>query len=246
MKSLVIAFAICITSAVLCFLMLNAAGVNQDIAKVIATIVLGGFPKLRETIEKMLMDKGDSKDELRRYEEFNINPWLCLLYVTVIGFVAVEFTGGVAGMLLKLLGVPRSQFGTTMSLLIFLVAFPVLYISGRWIGRRCRNYPVLLALSCAPSIRLVTLVFDKVLVSGEIYDEMIGKVNIVEQLIFGALIIAIPLLIGVLIGRKQKLSSYFTYLLTKLSPESRLALLDLAFEDATQLKQKGITSTATP
>uniref|UniRef100_Q3ASC5 Uncharacterized protein n=1 Tax=Chlorobium chlorochromatii (strain CaD3) TaxID=340177 RepID=Q3ASC5_CHLCH len=245
MKSLLLAFAICVTITALCFVTLEAVGMPQDISKTISVMVLGAFPKLREMLEKMEGERSGGAvavAKVQSFGDFNVSTSRALLYVTIVGFVALEFASGITGVVLALLGAQLSNIGVALQLLTMIIAYPIIFLAGRWIGRRCSQQPYMVAALAGLTIRLSTTIFDIAMVPMEqliqIYQGQMQLSMIIVSQVGGSVLFALLLMAGAFVGSRQRLVVYVQYLLSRISPQSRLALVDLAHEEAVKMQKE--------
>lgn len=245
MKSLLIAFAICVTLTALSFVVLEAVGIPQDISKTISVMVLGAFPKLKEMLEKMESERSGSAVpamQVQSFGDFNVSISHALFYVTVIGIVALEFASGITGIMISLMGVELSNIGLALPLLTMVIAYPIIFLAGRWIGRRCGKQPYLVAGLAGVTIRICGSIVDIMMVSKDqftqIFQAQIDVPTFLMWQIVGSVLFALILMGGAFVGSRQRLVVYVQYLLSRISPESRLALVDLAHEEAVKMQKE--------
>jgi|KBSSwiStaDraftv2_1062776.scaffolds.fasta_scaffold22936_6 hypothetical protein len=238
MKTLVLAFIFCLCGAlILYFCLVTWFGVDHDAGKAVASIILGAFPKVREAMQK---GRGPEQPEVRPLQAFRISPALATLYVSIVGFAVLGFTGGVAGLLAAIGNGGLDSLAPPLAIITFIFTFPMLFLCGRWIGRRCSYRPILIAVCCAIAIRILGTFFDVMAIPAVDYVKIYGHEktasNILIQISAGSAMFAILLVSGALLGRRQRLSNYFNYLLRQITPEGRGALVELAYEEASRIK----------
>lgn len=237
MKSLAIAFLFCALCAVVCFFSLHGLGVNTDLAKATSELVLATFPKVGETLTR---DAGASDPSVRSLGAYEISTLQGVLYVSVVGYLALNATNAVGNYIDFLSEVELNSRWLPPIILTFAVAFPFLFGCGVWTGRRCAR-PVLVAATCAIIIRVGGSLIDWFALSGNEYREYLytdkSFSSVLFQIYTGIPMFAAMLIPGAVLGRTQKFASYFNYLGKRLTPEGRVALLELAYEEAKRIKQ---------
>jgi hypothetical protein len=249
-KTLAISFLVCLLAAALCYLGLDAVGVSSDVAKTVSLVALGAFPKLREALLEIEAAKSSGAPPgLRPLDEYELTRTRCLLYVAAVGFSLMTFISGLGGVLAGLISTGLEHAATSAGLLVLMLGYPVLFLCGRWLGQRCRATPFLVALAAAAAIKTLGVLFDLALMSPEAFQELFGfsmsdPYTHAIRWLLGFCLFAVPLLLGVLVGRRQRLNVYLAYLLRKLPVDSRNALVELAYEEAVRIKS--LTPAATP
>ena len=244
MKTILTAFAICAFGALLSYLALDWIGFNDALAQGTSTVILGAFPVLRETLEKTRheRERNEVEPSVKSLAAYDVHPALAVLYVTVVGFAVLNFASGLGGIVAALGELAMNGMRVPTALFTVVLAWPLIFLAGRWIGRKCSCQPLLVALAAALGIRVAGTVFDLVFVSAADFEALFGQGKsagfVVMQLSVGTCIFGALLVGGAALGRKQRLSAYMTYLLKQLTSEGRLALVELAHEEAGRLERE--------
>lgn len=253
MKTMLLAFLICVIAAVLTFFLLDLVGVSNEISKMLSVAVLGAFPKLRESLEAHYKEKDPTSlnPEVVALSKYSIHPGLSILYTTIVGFSTALLAGALA-VIVHISAGAEIVGGNVMSSVAVISLFtlmPVLYLAGRWIGRRCFRYTFLAAVATGVLVRTLGTAFDAFIVSAEDYKQIFDEAKSIEwfsiQILFGSLLFSVVLLVGAYMGRRQRLTHYFTYLLTRLTPASRNALVEIAYEEAMRIREAESRKTPT-
>jgi hypothetical protein len=178
-------------------------------------------------------------DDLVRYESFH-SPWYeLLLYGAFILGAGVELGGFIAGFFgswadenasLPSLAIVASVFWTPL----------VLFFIGTLIGTQSDRFSILILLGVAVLGRFLGTTTDFLLVESHRF-EMLFKHD--KTLAYYFLVLAIGSLYSVIVagtfgllgfwrGRRVRLGRYLQFLLQKLPPTERKALIDMAYEEA--------------
>jgi hypothetical protein len=239
LKTLVLAFFICAPLAGITYLGMVTLGVDKDVAKIVATLVLSAFPKLRDVLEKMEAERlGNAMpNQVKDFFSYKTHPVQALLYVTVAGYAALQLGSFFGGVVAGMLGAGIGGVAAAMGIIVPIFSFPLLYLCGRWIGRYCSAHPYPVAIGSAILIRAGAYFIDPLFLTPDEEQQLLaGERSFVQHFLLGALAYAALMLIGAYVGTKQQLTTYCGYLLGKLPRDSRLALVELAHEEAMRIK----------
>ena len=121
--------------------------------------------------------------------------------------------------------------------LVFVVIMPISFLIGRWIGRRVVTLGVLVTVAVVVLPRLILAIGDKTFVPPEQ-----GRANASERddnvrraigaFVLGVLSLGLFALLGYWRGTRQRLSSYLSYILGRVSSDTRDAIVALAYDEA--------------
>ena len=201
-----------------------------------------------------LLSRERRKPGILRVEEFGWKWRNLVLGGALMTFLSLQLVGGVAGLIVssvieanpvvRLLGTTEIEVLETVVPIVLLTwGLPMFYLSGRWIGRRARRAAavrrgVLAVVGTSILAVLVSLVMtlalSSVLENALLQDITSGLAT--EDLLLEALttsaLVASAMLLGYWRGRRQVSGTYLGYLLAKVRPEARQAIVTLAHDEA--------------
>lgn len=258
MKTLSAAFAITMGIIAIVYLVLVQIGVEQSAAGSIVSALVGCVPFVREGLEKAgSRAPAAPSPSVLSLGRFGVPAARVVLYGTLM-LVAVMQAAGVIGMLVSSiinnrLDFDGSAFVPTLSLVVYLTVYPAAFLIGRWVGRRSARYGLLSVFLIALLGRTLTTAIDALLVPGDfekILQTFFGSgsmaSNIAWQIISGTVLFSVVGALGYWRGRRQRLGSYLGYLLKNVPEPARLAIVDLAFEEADRVWQKHESGSVAP
>jgi hypothetical protein len=242
MKTLIAAFVFCACGACLCYLCSVWIGLGNEAARDLSLMVMLSFPPLREALERVRNEQiAAGKSLITSFGNYGVKPTIAILYVSIVGIAMTNIAWTIGALMVAIGQGGPSNMSIPGGVLVFIVAFPVLYFCGRWIGRRCVIRPILVAVICAVVIRVVTTVMDLWFIPETAYETLFHHGKNVDdafiQLGAGTFLFAIPMVLGALFGRHQRLSNYLVYLLKQITPQGRALLAELAYEEALRLER---------
>ena len=235
MKTLILAFAIALVGIIAVFLALSFVGVDKTIAGPIATAIVGAIPYLRESLDKQALPGALRKASpvILSFDGFGMPPQRLILYGALILFATMNLASAFGGMLVGLSGQTMETAGVVAKGVALVIVFPTAFLVGRWVGRRSVSKGIITVFLIAACARVATTLLDLFLTSpGEIV-AFIGM-SPWKQIIYGVLLLFLCGWLGYWRGRRQRLASYLTYLLGRVSTETREAIVELAFAEASK------------
>jgi hypothetical protein len=240
MKTLITAFSLALCGIVALFLALSTVGVDHAVAGSIASVIMGGIPYIRESLDKRSAQRnGPKPGQVLSLEGFGLGEKRMILYGALIIFGAMNFASGIGGLTAVMLDAGQDKVWSAVVIVTCLIVFPTVFCVGRWVGRRSAANGVMTILLIALLARVGASLFDMLVLSHADLVQVLGEdptlFSVGKQIISGSLLFFILGLLGYWRGRRQQLAAYISYLLRNVSEESRRAIVDLAFEEASRV-----------
>jgi hypothetical protein len=240
MRNLMIAIVIVLTSAVTAAFVLTRVGVPSTVAQTVATAMFGLVPSLKEAAERWRLKSKPSSERALALTGFELNNWKLFSYCVLLAFGSLQVASGIGGLAAGLSGTDEAGAVRSMAVLAILVGMPLIYLSGRWIGRRSGGGGWWLVILAVIVTRVVATALDLIFLpktflatmANELGDGSYGPTYIIKQIGFGALLMSAISVLGYWRGRRQHLSEYLAQLLKRIAPEARTAIIELAYEEA--------------
>jgi hypothetical protein len=241
MTNILKAFGIVFAISLALFGILKLLGLaNADNAKLALTpfaAITLVYSKLEEN-SKLLKEQG----KLQTFSDFSLPFWKVLLLGTISGFAILEFISGLAASLAVLLAGKMTP-SSKVDLLRFVTAalipvnFYLLFAVGRWIGVRAKDKAFVAAALAGALCKLVDFGVTFAEISAADYKQFYGfeKTNIsflLKTNSIGILLLGGVCVLGCWAGIRQRQARYLGHLLKSIAPASRLAILDIAHEEA--------------
>jgi hypothetical protein len=254
MKSFYIALLLAFTTSLLIFAVLVTV---LDAAYIPAIAPLSTAPLASVTPIAEALERRWARESLASHrpsaiatiDEFAI-PWpLVVAYGSVaimaLMHISSAIAGGYAGLAVGFLNQDQNLdlspivivrlgalYNTFLGTLILMIGS---FFFGRWVGRRCRSKGVLsiilMVLGASGMSLAISMALRDVLFDESTAEAMYDVINFS----FGAvksILVLFATLIGYGWGRRQRVAKYMAYLLRVLPLETRVALIDLAYEEA--------------
>ncbi len=241
MTNILKAFGIVFAIGLVLFGILKLLGLaNADNAKLALTpfaAITLVYSKLEEN-SKLLKEQG----KLETFSDFSYPLWKVLLLGTVSGIAILEFFSGVAaGLAVFLAG--KMTTSSSLDLVRFVTAalipvnFYLLFAIGRWIGVRAKGKALVAAALAGALCKLIDFGVTFFEMSAVDFRQYYGfeKTNIRYLLLsvsVGILLLGGACIAGCCVGIRHRQAWYLDHLLKSIAPASRLAILDLAHEEA--------------
>jgi hypothetical protein len=241
MTNILKAFGIVFAIGLVLFGILKLLGLaNADNAKLALTpfaAITLVYSKLEEN-SKVLKEQG----KLQSFSDFSLPFWKVLLLGTISGFAILEFISGL-GASLALLLAGKMTASANFELAHFVTAalipvnFYLLFAVGRWIGVRAKDEAFVAAALTGALCKLVDFGLTFAEIPAAEYKQFYGfeKTNIsflIETNSIGVLLLGGVCILGCWVGVRHRQASYLDHLLKSIAPASRLAILDIAHEEA--------------
>lgn len=240
-RSAIVTVALCILAANLLVI-----GFGENRAFLVMGLVNGLIPLI-------ILWHRERRATVKTFDEFGWRWRLVIIYGTLLAFVSLQLASAVGGVLIGLLMVtPLRMFLLVQGLQELLVTaalllwgVPLLYVSGRLVGRRAASdmsiysgvFSVAAASVCAI---LVSVVFNRVLAGpaffGQIQDALRETGSYYTYLLLSVLVglsmVLLPSLCGYARGRRQGVGAYMNYVLNKVPLDSREVIVSIAHQEA--------------
>ena len=242
------AFLIVMCAAALCFGVLSFLGVAEKIAGPLASSLFGAITYVHQALEKSTFKLRLSAlpQGLVTLRGFFLSPVVMFAYasLTLYAMLALLFGyGEVYGWIMATaVDIPPDSMSAV--LLPGLIASSVAkaaagYFVGRWIGSRVERYSIVVLLSAVSGASLLSLL--AFYFAPQVADIMFGSKVSVRLLLLtfadNAGTMAVPGLIGAWRGRRARLTKYLGYLLGRIPDDTRLVIVNLAFEEAERISK---------
>jgi len=235
MTTLLLAVVIALIGMTAVFLVLGLVGVDKAVAGPIATAIVGGIPYLRESLDKQGLPWARRKIRpvVVSFEGFGVSPQKLILYGSLILFAVMNLVSGFSGMLVGESGLKLEESKVIVMGMAPLIMFPTAFLLGRWIGRRSVSRGIITIFLVAACARVATTLLDLTLASRGEITALIGM-SIWQQVALGVVFLFLFGWWGYWRGRHQRLAAYLTYLLGRVSTDTREAIVELAFAEASK------------
>jgi hypothetical protein len=241
MTNILKAFGIVFAISLLLFGVLKLLGLaNADNAKLALTpfaAVALVYSKLEEN-SKLLKEQG----KLQTFSDFSLPFWRVLLLGAISGFAILEFISGLGASLAVLLArkmTPSANLELTrfVTAALIPVNFYVLFAVGRWIGVRAKDKAFVAAALAGGLCKLADFGVTFAEMSAADYKQFYGfeKANIsflLKTNSIGIFLLGGVCILGCWVGIRHRQAWYLDHLLKSIAPASRLAILDIAHEEA--------------
>jgi hypothetical protein len=167
------------------------------------------------------------------FDGFGLSQQRLILYGTLILFATMNLVSGFAGVLIGMSGYKFEESGAIVKGLAAIIVFPTAFLVGRWIGRRSVSRGLVTVFLVAACARVATTLLDLALASS---DEIIAFTGMAiwQQIVIGVVFLFLFGSWGYWRGKRQRLAAYLTYLLGRVSADTREAIVDLAFAEASK------------
>ncbi len=241
MTNILKAFGIVFAISLLLFGVLKLVGLaNADNAKLALTpfgAIALVYSKLEEK-SKLLKEQG----KLQTFSDFSLPFWKVLLLGGISGFAILEFISGLGTSLAVFLSGKRTASANLETLRFVTAAlipvnFYVLFAVGRWIGVRAKDKALVAAAVAGALCKLADFNLAFAEMSAGDYKQFYGfektnisfllKTNSIGVFLWGGVCI-----LGCWVGIRHRQAWYLDHLLKSIAPSSRLAILDIAHEEA--------------
>jgi hypothetical protein len=249
MKNLVISFGMSLVTSVIVYFGLSALSLHGEALVGLASVPFVAVHHVYEALDRRQTKQRVSKapEKLPTLGRFALPWYLIACYGAVIVFGIVQVSGGIAGLLAALSGIQSQHVPPVAKFIATALVLVGSYFLGVWAGVRSRRLGFLSFLLGAFIGQVVCHTLESVIVSPSAYREFYGSDNTIALLplkAIGGTVVFAPLgAIGFWRGRRRRLSRYLFYLLSLLSPESRAALVDLAYDEARVLSASPVAAT---
>lgn len=243
MKSILYSLLVVLTIAIAGAAILSLIGVAKEVATTLASGSLALFPTLREGFEKWTKDPA-VRSALVTFDGYGRSTPLQILYATMVLLAIMNLTGAATGLVIGFGGGKLSP--ESFGIFSLLVVLPVCFLIGRWMGRTARRDAWWAPLIVAMGARAVTSSFDYLTLNSEEYLSFYGSDKAVAHTLemgsWGVVVLGAFLYLGYWRGRTLRLANYLYYLLKRVSPEARVAIVDLSYEEAIRSQQGSTAS----
>ena len=249
MKNLAISFATALVSSVIMYFGLSMILHGEALVS-LAAVPFSAVSPIYEALERRQTTQRITKapDNLPTFDGFAI-PWYlvtCYGALTVIGIV--QGCTGLGGALAARAALAGAVVGDArhVALIAVAIAIPLIlagfYFLGVWVGVRSGRLGFLSLLLAIAIGQAIIHTADFLLAPPTQFKAFFGADKtgaIIVLPVIGGIILFTPIAaIGLWRGRRRRLSRYLFYLLSLLSPESRTAIVALAYDEARLISSK--------
>lgn len=236
MLNLLIAITIALVCAVLSGFVLTELGVAPTVAQTVATGMLALVPSLREACDRWRLRARPASERIMPLAGFQLAWGWQLLYGLLLMFAGLQLASGIGGLAAAVSGADEAGAGVIIMVVSAFVGIPVMFLGGRWIGRRSPSGRWWLPIVAVVLTRSAATAIDFAFVRPDAFENMFGQTPSMTfaatQIGGGSLLFGVPALIGYWRGRRQHLATYLGYLLKRIDRETRTAIIALAYEEA--------------
>lgn len=235
MKTLLLALGIALAGIIVVFLVLASAGIDKSIAGTIATAIVGGIPYLRESLDKQGLPgtRRWTNPTVLSFEGFGVPTPRLVLYGTLILAAAMNLASGFGGVIIGVSGFKLEEASAVLLGFAAVVVYPTAFLVGRWVGRRSISKGVVAVFLIAALARLATTILDMFVMSDQELAAVVGM-KAWQQAAIGIPLFFVVGCLGYWRGRRQRLATYLSYLLGRVSEDTRETIVELAFAEASK------------
>jgi hypothetical protein len=242
MKTLLFALGIVITGVIVTFGLLSALAVPKELAGSASSIFLGAIPYVHGQIDRRSKQPlpAFSKEHVVAFEGFVLPSGLVLCYAFLLGLVAFQLPGVIAGLVVRFfVGMSGADQMIQLALAMIPLQIVLCYLVARWIGIRSNSKGIWLLITVFTVLVCLEHVF-RLFVSSEIRAALSANNKMVAwlQLGGGLVIWNVVGLVGFARGRKIQLRRYADYLLKKVEAGTRLTVLSLLRDEVSAIRFK--------
>lgn len=259
MKNLITSFAMSLVTSILVYLGLNLLKFEKELLLGLASIPFVALHHIYEALERSQAKRQiiKSPENLPTLEGFAM-PWYLLTIYGALMIVGItQGAGGIGAILAHAYakpGMPSSKMAfdaafpleTVMAIAAFPFTVVGCFFVGRWIGVRSRTHGFLsVCVTTALGLGLAHLLDFALLSDNDIQGSYsTGKsLALFLWLTAGGTVLLTPIgLIGLWRGRKKRLTKYAAYLFSLLPVDSKVAFVDLAYEEARLVASKQVNA----
>ncbi|MDR4493376.1 MAG: hypothetical protein R3B74_02930 [Nitrospirales bacterium] len=236
MKTLLVAIVITLVGIIIVFFSLSIAGLDNSVAGSIAAAIVGGIPYIRESLEKeeLKLSHHRTNHTVLSFEGFGFSPPRLILYGTLILFAAMQLSSGLGGIIASLAGVGMKDIMNFIGVFAFIIVFPAVFLTGRWVGRRGVSKGIVTIFLISVFARVAASLLDLLMLPSDELALYLGEIGIWEQMGIGTVVFSLIGCWGYWRGRRQRLAAYLTYLLGRVSTDTRDAIVELAYTEASR------------
>ena len=241
MPSLIIAFSLAIGAIIASVFLLTTVGVPKEIAGPVSTAIMGSVPFLRDTLDSRhkLAEADTRQDMIGSIEAHGLPMTRLILYGWLFMLASLELSSVVGGLMAMATKIEKEIYVETVLLVTFLTAWPAIFLTGRWIGRKYISHGVITVIVIASIIPFSASIIDIIFVPKTVFKALFHIEKPIEIIkLYVSYGIAITILISILgligfwRGRHQRLTAYLEYLMKQVSPDTRNVIVELAYEEA--------------
>jgi len=249
MRTLLIAFGLICAAIAAAFACLVMVGMEEKGAAQLAAALLAGIPYLKSTLDKNAEQKAQGAPVIRPFAGYVINPGLATAYAACMVLGVMLFASGVGG--LVAMGHASSMQETLQiaALVAFVIVAPAVFFIGRWIGRRVTRLGIPVIIAAAIVARTLATYIDYQVLPHDVNNaitpfDVASAYGPLLNILTGSLVLGGIALVGYWRGTRQRLSCYLAYLLRAVPPQTRDAIVDLAYDEARTHAATSVPATA--
>jgi hypothetical protein len=254
MRSLILALVVASVAAVLAFVLLVTFGMDKDLAKTAATVVVGLFPAVHKSLDRPFERRDENLVSLPSFEQFCTRPSALFAYAIAVLLAFRSATQYVIGLAAGAQMADPSLLDAEVMRIASVgqvVSVPAAhYLVGRWIGIRSRRHGFTVAVSSALVAQGSVNVIDVLRLESGQFSDLFGVLptgtNVLLGFLMAALVVLLPASVGYEVGSRRRVAEYLWYLVRRTLPADRQAIVELAHESAQAARNKRIPSADHP
>jgi hypothetical protein len=206
---------------------------GDDLAGKLAAVPLGSIGVIHQWIEKRQIKIDPTlflPTDIVRFNQFLMPWWLLVIYGSAVQISLTDFTSFIGAYFGGVGGATALSAGT---------ATVTMYYIGHWVGVRSNKFGPIVIACVAIIARTLIVLIDLWFVPAELLLAIFGEevsINLYLRLFLMGIAVWTPVgLIGYWFGRRARLYRYVMYLLRVVSPATRVALVDMLYEEAVKM-----------
>ncbi|MEM0943859.1 MAG: hypothetical protein AAGI70_07915 [Pseudomonadota bacterium] len=243
MKDILFTVLICVALVCGVYFISEHTGLEERLSVHLAGVMVGLAPIIFTTFERRSERRSHGGEvPLKRLVGFRIGHSRLILLGSLVGLAVINFFNAFGGVVAGAGGVMLEDLVFVMAAVTIFVAVPVMFLIGRWAGRRGPPHAYLSLIAIALILQILERSVQYFLITEEDFLVVFGEPKSVEFLVItgaiGAAVFSVLMLLGFWLGRRQSATAYLGYLLKRVDKETRQTILDLAYDEAVQATQR--------
>lgn len=245
MKAISLAVGVCFIAALAIFGIAYPLAGNSETAYGLAGLPFVGCHTIADLIErreaktKLLQGKPAA---IKSPEGFYVSWPLTVLYGAIVLTIFLEVINFLIGAGISKSGKLAVDLGQVSLFITVPVAMIATYFIGRWIGIRSRSHAVLAAIVVAFLGPGIVHGIDYLMLGDEGFKSLFDQDRTMPfallQTVIGFIFLVLPACLGSWLGKRQRIYRYLQYLLAIVPAETRTVFIDLALQEANQVRLK--------
>jgi len=232
---LLVAFGIALLGIIVVFLALSHLGLDKSVAGAIASAIISAIPSIRESLDKHGLPgaRREARRPVLSFEGFGLSPQKQIVYGFLMLFGAMNLSSGFVGLLGGASGLTAETTVLITQAVSIVVVYPAMFLVGRWVGRRGISKGIATVFLICAFARVANSLLDLSFFSYPKVRSLAGMQSW-QQIVAGVALLFLVGCLGYWRGRRQRLSAYLAYLLRRVSNDTREAIVELAYGEASR------------